>query len=54
MSLLTAIPLVARYVEIRRARAQIAAELETYSDRELVDLGISRVDISRIAQQAVG
>jgi uncharacterized protein YjiS (DUF1127 family) len=31
---------------------QIRAELETYTDRELADMGISRTDIGRIALEA--
>jgi uncharacterized protein YjiS (DUF1127 family) len=31
---------------------RIRAELETYTDRELADMGMSRVDIRRIALEA--
>ena len=34
--------------ERRRERARIARELATYTDRELLDLGISRTDIPAI------
>ena len=33
------------------ANEQASRELETYTDRELVDLGISRADIPDIARQ---
>ncbi len=34
--------------ERRRARAQMARELLSYTDRELFDLGISRADIPAV------
>ena len=34
-------------------RRQVITELNTYSDRELSDIGISRCDIPYIADQAV-
>ena len=37
----------------RRAKAaEVAKELESYTDRELTDLGISRHEIPRIAAEA--
>ena len=36
-----------RYVQIRQ-------ELESYSDRQLNDLGIARWDIPRVARDSVG
>jgi len=44
--------LSARYQEAQRARverARIYAELDTCTDRELADMGISRADIPAIA-----
>ena len=37
----------------RRRYIQIRQELETYSDRQLSDLGIARWDIPRIARDSV-
>lgn len=47
--------MVAAVAERRRQRqtaARVRAELLAYSDRELADLGISRFDIGRLADEA--
>ncbi|GAB0113122.1 DUF1127 domain-containing protein [Acidisoma sp. C75] len=38
-----------RFVEARRERARLVRELETYSDEELGELGLSRLDIPAVA-----
>lgn len=49
MKLLEQIALLARrWATYQRVRA----ELETYSERELADMGLSRADIGRIAREA--
>lgn len=42
---------VSRYMRRRRREAQIRAELLAHSPRELTDMGISPVDINRIARE---
>lgn len=34
----------------RRAAARVAAELQQYSDRELLDIGLTRADIPAVAR----
>ncbi len=40
---------ISRIIGQRRQRAQILSELNTYSERQLQDLGISRADFPAIA-----
>ncbi|MCQ8239303.1 DUF1127 domain-containing protein [Rhizosaccharibacter radicis] len=39
---------------VRRERARLRTELNTYSDRELADMGLSRADIEGIVARHVG
>lgn len=43
---------VSRYAARQTAFRQTLNELETLTDRELADLGISRADIRRVAREA--
>ena len=44
---------IAAFVARRRRQAKIFAELNACTDRELDDIGITRLDIARIARTAV-
>jgi uncharacterized protein YjiS (DUF1127 family) len=41
-------------IAVRRSRARLRAELNTYSDRELSDMGLSRSDIDGIVARHAG
>ena len=41
-----------RFLRARRVYWQVVQELSAYTDRELLELGIDRVDIHEIARQA--
>lgn len=43
-----------RFARKRRERARLIAELDSYSDNELNDLGISRVDIPDLIDASLG
>jgi uncharacterized protein YjiS (DUF1127 family) len=43
---------VRRYLEHRRVYLRTLRELASFTDRELDDLGVARVDIDRIAREA--
>ena len=43
---------LANWAERRAKAAEVANELQSYTDRELADLGISRFEIARIAAEA--
>ena len=41
---------IGRWIGERRRIARTVRELETYSDRELADMGLSRTDIPAVAR----
>jgi len=43
---------LARFLRARRTYRSVVYELSNYSDRELHDIGIDRVDIQAIARKA--
>jgi uncharacterized protein YjiS (DUF1127 family) len=42
-----------RLLAERRVYRRVVQELSNYTDRELRDLGVARVDIAEVARQAV-
>ncbi len=46
------LPSVVRFLRARRTYWKVVQELSNYSDRELHDIGIDRVDIHEIARLA--
>ena len=43
---------IARFLEQRRLYWNVINELSSYSDRDLLDIGIARADIAAIAREA--
>ena len=45
-------PMFKRYLQERKAFRRVVTELSFYTDRELRELGLDRLDIPRIAREA--
>jgi len=43
---------ISRFLEQRRLYWNVINELSSYSDRDLLDIGIARADIAAIAREA--